>query len=95
MLIGELLGVCAEEGIPFRLQFGTSSCYSSIGIIRLFGDREFLVGIETELGLEGLNIIGLKRYRSTSAGISGKRSRETYERRGHRGCLVVLIRSQW
>lgn len=60
MLVGVLLTVGREEGVPGCLSLRTLSGSRVIRLIRGTGDVEGLVSRETELSLQLLNIIGLK-----------------------------------
>ncbi len=61
MLVGVLLTVRCQEGVPGRLGFRTISSGGVVRLIGGIGDVERLIGRETKLGLELLNIVSLKR----------------------------------
>lgn len=60
VLGGVLLGVLSEQLVPLLLLGGTLRGVSAVELGDLLGDDEALLGVEAELGLELLDVVGLE-----------------------------------
>ena len=60
VLIGVLLTIGRQEGIPLALQLGTALAKLSVQIVSGLRNSKLLLRVETKLGLEGDNIVSLE-----------------------------------
>ena len=62
MLLGVLLRIRREEGVPLLLELGTAGGSGRVDVIGVLGDVEGLFRGEADLGLEGGDIVGLEGW---------------------------------
>jgi hypothetical protein len=60
-LLGVLLSVLGEEGVPLVVLLDTLGGLALVESLDVVGDNEGLLGVEAELGLELLDVVGLER----------------------------------
>lgn len=78
MLFRILFFVVRKETIPVSFEFRSAFTKLSVEVVGLLWNSKSLIGIELELGLQALNVVGLERF--CSLHVSYLMSRVTGER---------------